>query len=100
MRTSFSYLLPLALVLAACGQGGDGKGGHGGGPGGGMPPPEVNVVTATLKALPVTYEYVGQTAGSRDAEVRARVTGVLLSRNFNEGEAVKKGQSLYTIDPA
>jgi membrane fusion protein (multidrug efflux system) len=32
-------------------------------------------------------------------EVRARVTGILLSRNFKEGDRVKKGQSLFTIDP-
>ena len=32
--------------------------------------------------------------------MRARVTGILLSRNFSEGAAVKKGQSLFTIDPA
>src|SRR5262249_15945187 len=32
--------------------------------------------------------------------VRARVTGILLSRNFKEGAPVAKGQSLYTIDPA
>ncbi|MGH8725893.1 MAG: efflux RND transporter periplasmic adaptor subunit, partial [Burkholderiales bacterium] len=75
------------------------KGGGGHGPGGAMPPSEVTVTTATQEALPVTWEYVGQTAGSREVEVRARVTGILLSRNFKEGERVKKGQSLFTIDP-
>jgi membrane fusion protein (multidrug efflux system) len=65
-----------------------------------MPPPEVNVMTVALQALPETYEYVGQTTGSREVEVRARVTGILLSRNFEEGGRVKKGQSLFTIDPA
>jgi len=65
-----------------------------------MPPPEVNVVTVALRPLPVTFEYVGQTAGSREVEVRARVTGILLARNFKEGAAVAKGQSLYSIDPA
>jgi len=43
---------------------------------------------------------VGQTLGSHEVEVRARVTGILLRRNFTEGEPVRKGQSLYTIDPA
>lgn len=95
-------LLWLVFSLAGCGAGGNDKGGKGGGkgPGGGMPPAEVNVVTATPRALPVSFEYVGQTAGSREVEVRARVTGILLSRNFEEGGPVKKGQSLYTIDPA
>src|SRR5262245_53872384 len=90
-----------ALVLAACGDSdGREKGGKGhGGPGMGMPPPEVAVMTVAQQALPVSWEYVGQTAGSREAEVRARVTGILLSRNFKEGEPVKRGQSLFTIDP-
>ena len=56
-------------------------------------------MTATAQSMPVTFEYVGQTAGSREVEVRARVTGILLSRNFKEGQRVTKGQSLFTIDP-
>jgi membrane fusion protein (multidrug efflux system) len=60
----------------------------------------VNVVAVEPKSIPVTFEYVGQTAGSREVEVRARVTGILLSRNFKEGAPVRKGESLYTIDPA
>ena len=88
------------LLLSACGAGGDDKKGAKGGPGAGMPPPEVNVVVVEPKSLPVTFEYAGQTAGSRVVEVRARVSGILLKRNFAEGEAVKAGQSLYTIDPA
>jgi membrane fusion protein (multidrug efflux system) len=100
---SFKHLavLWLAVPLAACGPGGDDKGGKGhGAPGGGMPPPEVNVVVVKPQNLPLTLEYAGQTAGSREVEVRARVTGILLSRNFNEGGPVKQGQSLFTIDPA
>ena len=93
-------LLPL-LAIAACGDsGGAGKGGHKGGPPGGMPPPEVMAVTVAPKAIPVAFEYVGQTTGSREVEVRARVTGILLKRNFEEGGPVKKGQSLFSIDPA
>jgi len=95
----YKRFFPLALALAAagCGQaGGDGAPG----PGAGMPPPEVTVVTVQPKPLAVSFEYVGQTAGSREAEVRSRVQGILVSRNFAEGEAVRKGQSLYTIDPA
>ena len=95
----------LAALLTGCGiSDGQEKGGPhkkgGGNPMAGMPPPEVNVVTVEPKSIPVTFEYVGQTAGSREVEVRARVTGILLSRNFKEGSHVKKGESLYTIDPA
>ena len=100
MRFKQLLLIPIALVVAACSpSNGNEKGGKGGPMGGGMPPSEVNVVTVQQQALPVTWEYTGQTAGSREVEVRARVTGILLSRNFKEGEPVKKGQSLFTIDP-
>ena len=93
-------VLPLILMLPACGpSNGQEKGGKGGPMGGGMPPSEVAVMTAAVQSIPVTFEYVGQTAGSREVEVRARVTGILLSRNFKEGDRVKQGQSLFTIDP-
>src|SRR5437879_4340427 len=97
-----SFLAGLALALAACSpsNGAPDKGGHKGGPGAGLPPPEVTVVTVAPQALPVTFEYVGQTAGSREVDVRARVAGILLRRNFTEGAPVRQGQSLYTIDPA
>src|SRR5258708_22278021 len=89
----------LAVVLAACSpsNGSEKKGGH---PGMGMPPPEVSTVTVTAQSLPLTFEYVGQSAGSRAAGMRARVQGVMLQRNFTEGAPVKEGQSLYSIDPA
>src|SRR3954469_22223225 len=100
-RTPLATLVAslLALALAACSpsNGSDKKGaGH---PGMGMPAPEVSVVTVAPKTVPVSFEYVGQTAGSREVEVRARVTGILQKRNFDEGAPVKQGQSLYNIDP-
>lgn len=101
MRFKQLPLIPIVLVLAACSpSNGNEKGGaKGHGPMGGMPPAEVTVMSVAPQAVPVTYEYVGQTAGSREVEVRARVTGILLSRNFKEGDRVKKGQSLFSIDP-
>jgi membrane fusion protein (multidrug efflux system) len=101
MRFKQLPLIPIVLVLAACSpSNGNEKGGKGHGPMGGMPPAsEVTVMTAAVQSMPVTFEYVGQTAGSREVEVRARVTGILLSRNFKEGQRVTKGQSLFTIDP-
>jgi membrane fusion protein (multidrug efflux system) len=101
MRFKRPFVLCAAAVLAACSPSNGTEKGAGHGPmGGGMPAAEVTVVAAAAQDLPVTWEYVGQTAGSREVEVRARVTGILLSRNFKEGERVKKGQSLFTIDPA
>jgi membrane fusion protein, multidrug efflux system len=94
-------VLPLALV--ACNKtGAAGPGGPGGpgGPSGAMPPPEVAVITVQAKAQPIDLEYVGQTAGSRETEVRARVAGILQKRLFEEGASVKAGAPLFQIDPA
>jgi membrane fusion protein, multidrug efflux system len=86
-----------ALALVGCGP--SALQAQGGAGGGGPPPAPVAVATVTAGNLAASYEYVGQTAGSRDVEVRARVSGILLKRNFTEGGAVKKGQSLYSLDP-
>ncbi len=83
--------LALALLAAGCKP-------AGGPPG--FPPPVVSVITIEPRDVPVTYEYVAQTAGYREIEVRARVTGILLKRNYREGSAVRQGESLFTIDPA
>ncbi len=90
----------LALVLAACSPSNGSEKKGGGHPGMGMPPPEVLVAEVTPRSLPLAFEYVGQTAGSREVEVRARVAGIILKRNFEEGKPVRQGQSLYSIDPA
>ena len=87
-------LVALALMLAACGP----KGPPGGGQG--MPPGVVAVQEVQAKTVPVEYEYPAQTAGSREVEVRARVAGILLKRNYEEGAHVRAGQSLFDIDPA
>ena len=64
-----------------------------------MPPPAVTVVTAETREVPVTYEYTGQTAGFREVEVRARVGGIVLKRNYREGTAVRRGDTMFSIDP-
>ena len=93
MRTVL--FLPVLAFLSACGPSGGGQGA----PPGGMPPAQVGTIVVQPKAVLAPFEYTGQTAGSREVEVRARVTGILLKRNFVEGGAVKQGQSLYSIDP-
>jgi membrane fusion protein (multidrug efflux system) len=86
-------VLPVVLA-AACGQ-------QGGPPhGGGMPPAVVAIQEIKPKTVPVEFEYPAQTAGSREVEVRARVNGILLKRNYTEGGAVRAGQSLFTLDSA
>src|SRR3989454_11110835 len=91
-------LAGLALALAACSpsNGAPDKGGHKGGPGAGMPPPEVTAVTGAPQALPATFEYVGQTAGPREGEVRARGAGIFVNRNFTEGAPGTQGQAVHT----
>ena len=63
------------------------------------PPPEVAVVEVAPKDVPVSFEYAGRTAGSREVEVRARVSGILLERTYVEGEPVEAGKVLFRIDP-
>lgn len=82
-------------VLASCSRTGHAQGGGGGG----MPPAQVAVETVQPVAVPVRFEFVGQTAGSKEAEVRARVQGVLERRTYQEGAPVKAGQVLFRIDP-
>lgn len=65
-----------------------------------MPPPEVGVFTAQSQNSPLTRDLVGRLSSYRSADVRARVPGVLLKRNYDEGTDVKKGQLLFQIDPA
>jgi membrane fusion protein (multidrug efflux system) len=59
--------------------------------------PEVNVVTAGQRDVPIYAEYVGQTFGQSDVEIRSRVDGWVQSLNFKEGSTVNKGQLLYVI---
>ncbi len=85
--------LAVAAALAACGPSQQGGGFHG------FPPAEVTTIKLAPKSLPATYEYVGQTTGSKEVEVRARVTGILEKKLFQEGAPVKAGQVLFVIDP-
>ena len=64
------------------------------------PPLEIQVVEAVQRDADITLDLVGQTRGSTDIPIRARVQGFLESIEFLEGRAVEEGQLLYTIDPA
>jgi membrane fusion protein, multidrug efflux system len=96
-RVAGGALLPILLagVVAGCGE----TRGAGEPPGFGGPPPQVQVMVVQPQSLPVSFEYTGQTQGSREVEVRARVTGILVTRNYTEGSSVRAGQSLFSIDP-
>lgn len=63
------------------------------------PPPPVTIEVAQASVVPVTLEYAARTAGYREVEVRAQVSGILQRRTYEEGRPVKEGQVLFRIDP-
>jgi membrane fusion protein, multidrug efflux system len=63
-------------------------------------PVQVDVVTLSPSPVAFTRELPGRTAARRIAQVRARVSGIVLKRLFTEGSEVKTGDVLYEIDPA
>lgn len=87
-----------ALALAAC----SGKDQAAGAPPGGgkPPPPSVGVISVAPQAVALSTELPGRVEAKRVAQVRARVTGVVLKRQFTEGSEVRAGQALFLIDPA
>jgi membrane fusion protein (multidrug efflux system) len=57
------------------------------------------VITANTRTVPIVYDFAAQVAGSREVEIRARVSGIIRKRNFVEGQSVQAGQSLFLLDP-
>jgi len=58
------------------------------------------VLRVEPQRVPITVESVGQVEGSKEVEVRARVTGILLKRSYKEGDMVSAGTPMFKIDPA
>jgi membrane fusion protein (multidrug efflux system) len=58
------------------------------------------VVTVQPETLPITSDLPGRIAPTRLAEVRPRVSGIIVERVFEQGSLVKEGDVLYRIDPA
>src|SRR5438477_5023503 len=88
----FIFTLCLVAVLGACGK----KETKPLAP----PPVEVSVVTVASERVNRATELPGRINSVREAQVRARATGILLKRLFEEGSNVKEGQVLFEIDPA
>lgn len=65
-----------------------------------IPPPEVAFVTVEPQSIPYTRDLPGRVAPMRVADVRARVSGLVIKRTFEQGSKVEAGNILYTIDPA
>lgn len=98
MKPSVIRMLAVATamsMLAACG-----KSSSRGPDQAHRPPPQVAVVTAKAESVPLTRGLVGRLAPTRIAQVRARVAGIILKREYKEGSDVKAGQVLFQIDPA
>ena len=92
-RSYFAETLTIAfaLGLSGCEQ----KAEHAAAP----PPPEVLVTDVVKADVPIVRQWVGTLNGSDNADIRARVTGYLQKRNYQEGSFVKEGDLLFEIDP-
>src|SRR5438128_2798661 len=63
------------------------------------PPPAVRVEEVVEKDVPISSEWVGTLVGYINAQIRARVSGHLVSQNYTEGSLVKSGDLLFQVDP-
>jgi membrane fusion protein (multidrug efflux system) len=63
------------------------------------PPPLVEVAAVTQGDVPIYHEWIGVLDGLVNAQIRAQVTGYILSQGYREGEPIKKGDLLFEIDP-
>ena len=59
----------------------------------------VDVEVMHAQDIPLTFEFAARAQGSKETEVRARVGGILLKRNYIEGAEVEEGSILFEIDP-
>jgi RND family efflux transporter MFP subunit len=85
----FAVPLALATLVASCGERQ---------PQGGPPPPAVTVAKPVKRTVFDFDEYVGRFAAINSVEVRARVSGYLEGLHFKDGQMVKQGDLLFTID--
>jgi membrane fusion protein, multidrug efflux system len=88
---AFFLVFPAAVLLAACGKD-DTKA---------VAPPALPVATVKVSTqnVPISLESVGQAEGSREVEIRARVSGILEKRAYEEGSTVNAGTVMFQIDP-
>jgi RND family efflux transporter MFP subunit len=84
-----AVLIALASVLAGCGQGQKQAA---------PPPPKVTVAEPIKRTIVDQDEYVGRFVAVDFVEVRARVSGYLDKIHFQDGQTVKQGDLLFTID--
>ncbi len=87
--------LSILLMLTGCSSE-DGEGQQAGA--GGMPPAAVVVQQAEPADVTVRQDYAGRARGAREVEVRARISGILEQRLYEEGQMVREGDALFRID--
>jgi membrane fusion protein (multidrug efflux system) len=92
-----ALLIFLPVLLAACGQGDarqqEKKKAE-------APAVPVSAIEVARREVPVTFEAVARTEGSREVQVRARVAGIVERQLYSEGDAVKEGAPLFRIERA
>jgi membrane fusion protein, multidrug efflux system len=91
----------VVLILSGCGKQPSGPA-QKGAPGAGGPPPAVPVTVQKmdLQRVPISLEAVGQAEGSREVEIRSRVSGIIEKRLYTEGAPVTAGSTLFVIERA
>lgn len=96
-RLPFFQILALLLsaLMAGCNQAGAETAADGT-----APMPEVSVMLAKPVSREVVNTYPGRLAPFRQAEVRARVAGILMKRLYAEGQEITEGETLFNIDDA
>ena len=91
---TYTFSVLSLIFLAGCGEGSADKQGTTNAP---LP----SVVVSTVKNVSInpTRRFVGRTEAVEDVQIRARISGYLLSMDFNEGQNVLKGDLLFEVDP-
>ena len=62
-------------------------------------PQDVSVLELKSENIPLNFEFSARAQGSKETEIRAQVSGILLKRNYVEGSKVEEGSILFQIDP-
>src|SRR5260370_32097773 len=83
-------ILSIALAGAGCSQGTSAAN---------PAPAAVEVAEVQQKDVPIYGEWIGTLDGLVNADIKAQVSGYLLKQNYIEGSFIRKGQSLFDIDP-
>lgn len=92
---SAAAVMTATLLLAGCGK----KGKAANAPAGGPPPRNVLVAKVITRDSPLYLDEIGSCTAVETVQVQAQVSGQITERHFQDGQDVKKGDLLFTIDP-